>query len=45
VLKVPDGTARFSASALEQIEFITYRDDLSGAIGCGPLLAGRRRFM
>jgi hypothetical protein len=40
VLKVPEGTARFDAPALDQIEFITYRDDLRGAIGCGPLLGG-----
>ena len=43
MLKVPDGTARFNASALEQIEFITYRDDLSGSIGCGPLLGGPKK--
>jgi hypothetical protein len=40
VLKVPEGTARFGAAALDQIEFITYRDDLRGSIGCGPLLGG-----
>ena len=40
VLKVPEGTARFGAPALDQIEFITYRDDLTGSIGCGPLLGG-----
>jgi hypothetical protein len=40
VLKVPEGAARLTASALEQIEFITYRDDLSGSIGCGALLGG-----
>ena len=40
VLKVPEGTARLNASALDQIEFITYRDDLRGSIGCGALLGG-----
>ena len=40
VIKVPEGTARFDAPALDQIEFITYRDDLRGSIGCGPLLGG-----
>jgi tetratricopeptide (TPR) repeat protein len=43
VLKVPEGTARFDAAALDQIEFITYRDDLRGSIGCGPLLGGRKK--
>jgi hypothetical protein len=27
----------------DQIEFITYRDDLSGSIGCGPLLGGPKK--
>jgi tetratricopeptide (TPR) repeat protein len=40
VLKVPEGTARLNASTLEKIEFITYRDDLTGSIGCGTLLGG-----
>jgi hypothetical protein len=43
VLKVPEGTARFNTPALDQVEFITYRDDLSGSIGCGPLLGGPKR--
>ncbi len=43
VLKVPEGTARFDAAALDQIEFITYRDDLRGSIGCGPLLGGPKK--
>jgi tetratricopeptide (TPR) repeat protein len=40
VLKVREGTAHFDAPSLDQIEFITYRDDLKGSIGCGPLLGG-----
>jgi len=43
VLKVPEGTARFNTAALDQVEFITYRDDLSGSIGCGPLLGGPKK--
>ena len=40
VLKVSEGIARFDAPALDQIEFITYRDDLKGSIGCGPVVGG-----
>jgi hypothetical protein len=43
VLKVSDGTSRLAAAALDQIEFITYRDDLTGSIGCGPLLGGPKK--
>ena len=43
VLRVPQGTARFNTPALDQVEFITYRDDLSGSIGCGPLLGGPKK--
>jgi hypothetical protein len=30
-----DRTLRFHAQKLDEIEFITYRDDLSGAVTCG----------
>jgi hypothetical protein len=43
VVKVAEGTARFDAPALDQIEFITYSDDFRGAINCGPLLGGPKR--
>lgn len=43
VLKVQEATARLNASALDKIEFITYRDDLSGSIGCGPLAGGPKK--
>jgi hypothetical protein len=33
-VRVDGRTARFTAARLEDIEFITYRDDLSGAISC-----------
>ena len=36
-LKTPEGQARLTATALDQVDFITYRDDLTGAIGCGAL--------
>jgi hypothetical protein len=36
-VKTPNGEARFTATALDQVDFITYRDDLTGAIGCGAL--------
>ena len=36
-VKTPQGEARFTATALDQVEFITYRDDLTGAVGCGAL--------
>ena len=39
----PAGSRAFDAPALDQIEFITYRDDLRGSIGCGPLLGGPKR--
>ena len=31
------GTQRFTSSDLSSVEFITYRDDLSGSVGCGNL--------
>jgi hypothetical protein len=43
VLKIPEGAARLSAPALDRIEFITYRDDLTGSIGCGPLAGGAKK--
>jgi hypothetical protein len=36
-LKIPQGQARLTAVALDQVEFITYRSDLSGSIACGAL--------
>jgi hypothetical protein len=36
-LKTLQGEARFTATALDKVDFITYRDDLTGAVGCGPL--------
>jgi hypothetical protein len=36
-VKTEQGQVRLTATALDQVEFITYRDDLSGAVTCGPL--------
>lgn len=38
VLRVPEGTARLSPLALDQIEFITYSRRPEGGDRCGPLL-------
>jgi Protein of unknown function (DUF1570) len=35
-VRVDSGIERFSATTLDGIEFISYREDLSGAISCGP---------
>jgi len=36
-LQTPQGQVGLSVTALDQVDFITYRDDLTGAIGCGEL--------
>jgi hypothetical protein len=36
-LKIPQGQARLTAAALDQVEFITYRNDLTGEVACGAL--------
>ena len=35
-VRQPDRALRFVATAFDAIEFLTYRDDLSGSIQCGP---------
>lgn len=37
VLQSADKTVRLSAPRLKDVEFITYRDDLTGDVSCGPL--------
>lgn len=32
-----DGQIRASAARLEAVDFISYRDDIAGSVGCGPL--------
>jgi tetratricopeptide (TPR) repeat protein len=39
------GVHRYWAPALKAIDFITYRDDLKGSVGCGPAPAGTRVFV
>ena len=34
-VKTPDRVARFSAKAFDRIEFLTYRQDAPGQVGCG----------
>lgn len=36
-LQTPQGQARLTATALDQVEFITYRSDLTGSVVCGAL--------
>jgi hypothetical protein len=36
LVRTVDGLERFSASGMDAIDFITYRDDTEQAIGCGP---------
>ena len=47
VVAIRDGAAtrRFFAPALDQIDFITYRDDLSGSVSCGPQAGAMRVYL
>jgi tetratricopeptide (TPR) repeat protein len=42
VVRSTTGVHRYWAPSLTAIDFITYRDDLKGSIGCGPAAAGTR---
>jgi hypothetical protein len=35
VMRLPDRVARFQAAAITNVEFISYRRDLAGNVGCG----------
>ncbi len=35
-IKTSNGSMRFHAARFEDVEFLTYRDDLRGAVMCGP---------
>lgn len=35
-VRADDRTLRFKAPKLDTVEFITYRDELTGSVGCGP---------
>jgi tetratricopeptide (TPR) repeat protein len=35
-VRVGDRIARYQATSFDAIQFLTYRDDLRGSIGCGP---------
>jgi hypothetical protein len=35
VVRLPDRVARFQATSLDGVEFITYRTDLQGSVSCG----------
>jgi tetratricopeptide (TPR) repeat protein len=37
VIWTPQGEARLNSGLLDRVEFITYRDDLTGPVTCGPL--------
>jgi hypothetical protein len=36
-LRTADGPARAAAESMAAVDFISYRDDLSGSISCGPM--------
>lgn len=36
-VRTAEGPARASAARMTDVDFITYRDDLSGSVGCGPM--------
>jgi tetratricopeptide (TPR) repeat protein len=36
-VQTPDGPVVVRATRLSDVDFITYRDDLSGNVGCGPM--------
>jgi hypothetical protein len=36
-VQTADGPAQTAATRMADVEFITYRDDLTGKIGCGPM--------
>ena len=40
-----DGPQRFSAPSARAVEFITYRDDLTGTVGCGALKEPMRVYL
>jgi hypothetical protein len=45
VLQSADKTVRLSAPRLKDVEFITYRDDLTGDVSCGPLKDAMRVYV
>jgi tetratricopeptide (TPR) repeat protein len=45
VVRDASGLHRFTASSLDKIEFLTYRDDLKGSITCGPQPGGMRVYV
>lgn len=36
-VRTTEGPVRLTAARMDAVEFITYRDDLKGRVGCGPL--------
>ena len=44
-VRTPDGLVRASASRMAEVDFISYRDDLSGTIGCGPVKEPMRVYL
>jgi hypothetical protein len=36
-VRTADGSVRLTAPRMSDVDFITYRDDVTGAIACGPL--------
>jgi hypothetical protein len=45
VVQSTTGVHRYWAPALTAIDFITYRNDLKGTVGCGPAAAGTRVYV
>ena len=45
VVRAASGGHRFSAASLNDIEFITHRDDLTGTVTCGPQPGAKKVFV
>jgi hypothetical protein len=44
-VRAVDGLVRLTAPRMSEVDFITYRDDVSGAIACGPLATPLRVYV
>ena len=44
-VRTTDGPMRFSAPRMDAVDYITYREDLKGNVGCGPLAAPARVYV
>jgi hypothetical protein len=44
-VRTADGPMRFTAPRMDAVDYITYREDLKGNVGCGPLAAPARVYV